>query len=237
MSVTETEIPAAPRRVRHLIVIPGGENPDGAGAAPVQGQLAVEALPLEASPSPFKVKLRVISQAVSASRQPGLPFVVLASTLISLAILGLVILHVMVDQYSFKVDALQTKVNTQQSALGQLRYQVSVSEAPQRVAAAAAQLGLGPASVVKVVGAPGSGVPLAGSTPVSSTAAAKPATGTTTTKPATTRPAPTAPAETVKPATTTAKPPATSGRVTGTVTATSPSPPQPTSSSPSQPTR
>lgn len=125
----------------------------GGGA---QAQLAVEALPLEVTAAPsFKLRLKVISRSVTASRTPGMPFIVLASILISVAVLGMVVLHVMVDQYSFRVDSLQAKVNTLHASLGQLSYQVSVAEAPQRVAAAAGQLGLTPATQIQVVTGPG----------------------------------------------------------------------------------
>jgi len=99
-----------------------------------------------------------------------MPFTFLASVLVSVAVLGLVVLHVMVDQASFRMDSLDSKVAAQQAQVRQLRYAVSVQEAPARVAAAAAQLGLVPAGQVQTVVGPGA------STPTSTAAAPSAAT-------------------------------------------------------------
>lgn len=148
---TSEPVPAAPSGAG-----PGAQvSMSAVGGA--QAQLAVETLPVEVPAPSFKLRLKVISRSVTASRTPGMPFVVLASILISVAVLGMVVLHVMVDQYSFRVDSLQTKVNTLQASLGQLSYQVSVAEAPQRVAAAAGQLGMTPATQIRVITGPGPG--------------------------------------------------------------------------------
>ena len=96
----------------------------------------------------------------------------LASVLVSVAVLGLVVLHVMVDQASFRVDSLDSRAAAQQAQVRQLRYAVSVQEAPARVAAAAAQQGLVPAGEVQAV------VGQAASTPTSTvTAPSTAATG------------------------------------------------------------
>ena len=178
----------APRRVRHLVVLPGGgagpgdpfprgpeaepaEEPSELGAFPAQaperfyptdgvvepltaGSLATaavaEALPDEGPSSHnLKFKLRVITRSVTSPKAPGLPFIVFASILVSLAVLGMVFLRVMVDQASFKVDDLGTRVTQQEAQLTQLRYAVSVQEAPDHIAARATQLGLVPAAKVQ----------------------------------------------------------------------------------------
>ncbi|HEU5002815.1 MAG TPA: hypothetical protein VFW71_08560 [Actinomycetota bacterium] len=184
-----------PRRVRHLVVLPGGGGLDDlfsadseAGSesgsesggreavAPTEvaerrgfrtfvptkavlepvtaGALATqavaEALP-DAVPSShnLKFKLRVITRSVTSPKAPGLPFIVFASILVSLAVLGMVFLRVMVDQASFKVDEVGTQVTQQQAQLTQLRYAVSVQEAPDHIAQRASQLGLVPAAKVQ----------------------------------------------------------------------------------------
>ena len=198
-----------PRRVKHLIVLPGGAEagpgpehaPPDAGdevrsdrARPGEARISpiprhaasVAEMPRHAAsvavaqpaealiPSSFKLKLTVIARSVSASRAPGMPFIFLASVLVSLAVLGLVVLHVMVDQASFRVDSLDSRAAAQQAQVRQLRYAVSAQEAPARVAAAAARLGLVPAGEVQTL------VGQAASTPTStvtapSTAAIRPA--------------------------------------------------------------
>ncbi len=233
----------APRRVRHLIVLPGGGSPgddvlaepdnhteptddparapDGApdrardegneperrapdvprflgpagspassvGAAAAAVQVA-EALPLEV-PQPFslRVKLKVISRSVTSTKAPGMPFIIFASVLVGLAILMLVVLRVMVDQASFRVDSLESQVTKQQAQLRQLAYAVSVQEAPGRVAALAAQAGLVPSSQVQtLVGAAVAGgtvtstasAPAAGPSPRSTTPSPQPRGGSRT---------------------------------------------------------
>ena len=212
-----------PRRVKHLIVLPGGvesgpgpehapaEPPDGVQAdqarpgedhaspfarsaasvvavpqqaASLAAAQAAEAVPAEAlAPSSFKLKLTVIARSVSASRAPGMPFTFLASVLVSVAVLGLVVLHVMVDQASFRIDSLDSKVAAQQAQVRQLRYAVSVQEAPARVAGAAAQLGLVPAGQIQTVVGTGASTPTStaaapGPTPPSKAAASPPSPGT-----------------------------------------------------------
>lgn len=179
-----------PRRVRHLVLLPGGaqpgasqvepepqaeEGPDGRASPtgeplepgfrtfhPTEGvlepvtsgslatQAVAEALPHEAPSSRnLKLRLRVITRSVTSPKAPGLPFIVFASILVSLAVLGMVFLRVMVDQASFKVDDLNAQVTQQQGQLTQLRYAVSVQEAPDRIAQKAAGLGLMPAAKVQ----------------------------------------------------------------------------------------
>ena len=173
---------AGPQRATIRIPFPTGAGVPGAATAPgaVMGtaaaQATAEALVLDADqPSSFKLKLKVISRSVTSPKAPGLPFIVLASMLVSVAVLGLVVLRVMVDQASFRVDDLGTKVTQQQSQLTQLRYGVSVQEAPDRLAAKAAGLGMIPANQVQPL------PPI----PAASTAARP--TGTTATSPGTGR--------------------------------------------------
>jgi hypothetical protein len=138
-----------------------------------------DAIPIEAAPAQsLRLKLRVISRSVTSSRAPGLPFIVFASVLVGAAIFALVVLHVMVDQASFRMDTLENQVTRQQAQLRELRYAVSVQEAPSRVAGLAAQAGLVPATTMQtLVGpAPGQGqtAPTATATP-STPGATKPA--------------------------------------------------------------
>jgi hypothetical protein len=194
----------APRRVRHLIVLPGGaehgaeqwaepwtdqgaEPEDGeAGAdqeapagdpspplpdprrharssAAAQGGAAsaapmTDAIPLEVSPAQsLRLKLRVISRSVTSTKAPGMPFIMFASVLVGAAIFALVVLHVMVDQASFRMDTLEGQVTAQQAQLRELRYAVSVQEAPGRVATLASQAGLGPATQIQTLVGPGPG--------------------------------------------------------------------------------
>ena len=208
----ETPVPpASPRRVRHLIVLPGGGAPEepagradraegyehrspgltaggqaaaeltarpgpppsalvGAGVAQAAAA-AAEALPLPATePQRLKLSLRVISRTVSAPRAPGIPFILFASALVSAAILCLVVLNVMVDQSSFRLGQLDGQVTAQQAQLGQLGYAVSVGEAPARIAALAARIGMVPAGQVKALAPTATAV-----TPATASASAAPA--------------------------------------------------------------
>lgn len=194
----------APRRVRHLIVLPGGGDPDdgagpeeagrvapaslsdgsewdwepdnddleaivedgespqpaqtwssgmgtGSGAAVAAAQVA-ETVPLEAPPAhSLRLKLKVISQTVTSTKAPGMPFIILASVLVSAAIFGLVLLRVMVDQASFRVDSLDSQVTKQEAQLRQLRFAVSVQEAPGQIASLASQAGLVPGTQMQTL--------------------------------------------------------------------------------------
>ncbi len=196
----------APRRVKHLIVLPGGadqraeqgadqwaeqgaepedgdaggeqEAPAGdpspprpdprgrsrsagaaqGGAASAAAAQITDAIPLEVSPAQsLRLKLRVISRSVTSTKAPGMPFIVFGSLLVGAAIFALVVLHVMVDQASFRMDTLESQVTAQQAQLRQLRYAVSVQEAPGRVATLATQAGLVPATQIQTLVGPGSG--------------------------------------------------------------------------------
>src|SRR5882762_859775 len=166
----------APRRVKHLIVLPGGAAPEdppsdaevpeqfwssgisqGRGASAAVAQLS-DAIPLEASPAQsLRLKLRVISRSVTSTKAPGMPFIIFASVLVGAAIFALVVLHVMVDQASFRMDTLESQVTKQQAQLRELRYAVSVQEAPGHVAGLAAQAGLVPASTMQTLVGPAPG--------------------------------------------------------------------------------
>jgi hypothetical protein len=77
--------------------------------------------------------------------------------LVGAAIFALVVLHVMVDQASFRMDTLESQVTKQQAQLRELRYAVSVQEAPGHVAGLAAQAGLVPASTMQTLVGPAPG--------------------------------------------------------------------------------
>ncbi|HWD71077.1 MAG TPA: hypothetical protein VG779_01000 [Actinomycetota bacterium] len=200
----------APRRVKHLIVLPGGaeqgaeqwadrwadrwaeqgtepedgeagadqETPAGdpspplpdprrherssgaaqGGAASAAAAQMADAIPFEVSPAQsLRLKLRVISRSVTSTRAPGMPFIIFASVLVGAAIFALVVLHVMVDQASFRMDTLESQVTAQQAQLRELRYAVSVQEAPGRVATLASQVGLVPATQIQTLVGPGPG--------------------------------------------------------------------------------
>jgi hypothetical protein len=172
----EDEEGVAPRRVKHLIVLPGGAAPEdppsdaevpeqfwspgiphGGGASAAVAQVS-GAIPLEASPAQsLRLKLRVISRSVTSTKAPGMPFIIFASVLVGAAIFALVVLHVMVDQASFRMDTLESQVTKQQAQLRELRYAVSVQEAPGHVAGLAAQAGLVPASTMQTLVGPAPG--------------------------------------------------------------------------------
>jgi hypothetical protein len=94
-----------------------------------------------------------------------MPFILFASVLVGAAIFALVVLHVMVDQASFRMDTLESQVTRQQAQVRELRYAVSVQEAPGRVANLASQAGLVPATQVQTLFGPGQTTP--NSTPTS----------------------------------------------------------------------
>jgi len=98
-----------------------------------------------------------------------MPFIVFASVLVGAAIFALVVLHVMVDQASFRMDTLESEVTAQQAQLRELRYAVSVQEAPGRVAALASQAGLVPATQIQTLVGPGPGAQTARTTPTATT--------------------------------------------------------------------
>jgi len=64
---------------------------------------------------------------------------------------------VMVDQASFRMDTLESQVTKQQAQLRELRYAVSVQEAPGHVAGLASQAGLVPASTMQTLVGPAPG--------------------------------------------------------------------------------
>ncbi|MGH2719914.1 MAG: hypothetical protein ACRDJU_15245, partial [Actinomycetota bacterium] len=194
---------AIPRRVRHLIVLPGGGVAEGAeaeprepvpgdrqepepstedyespaislpssltsvadgyprGSAATQAAAAVAPLEVPAHPS-LRLKLRVLSRTVTAPKAPTMPFIIFASVLVSLAVLGLVVLRVMVDQSSFHVDNLESRVAQQQSNLTELNYQVSVADAPGAIADRAAALGMVPATRIQPLPTPSAPAPVGG---------------------------------------------------------------------------
>lgn len=128
-------------------------------------QAAAAVAPLEAPAHlGLRLRLRVISRTVTAPKAPTMPFIVLASVLVSLAVLGLVVLRVMVDQASFHVDDLSTRVAQQQSSLTQLNYQVSVADAPGAIANRAAALGMVPATQIQPLPVPSVPASVGGST-------------------------------------------------------------------------
>jgi len=131
-------------------------------AAEGSAQAALDALPLELpAPSSFKLKLSVISRSVASSRRPGMPFIVFASVVVGLMVLGLVILHVMVDQASFRMNSLDAQVTRQQAQLRQLNYEVSLRAAPSRIASEALNLGLVPANQLQTLVGNGASQPTA----------------------------------------------------------------------------
>jgi outer membrane murein-binding lipoprotein Lpp len=133
------------------------------GSAAMAIQAATDALARQpAEHTSLRVRLKVISRTVTSPKAPGMPFIVFASILVSLAVLGLVVLRVMVDQASFRVDDLNAKVTQQQSQLTQLDYQVSVADAPDAVASRAAALGLVPATKIQPLPTPGAPAQAAG---------------------------------------------------------------------------
>ncbi len=183
-----------PRRVRHLIVLPGGNEerepeveaevgpeweaeatpellpvpaiplPLLAGPVPAQAAAAAVAAPVQIPAHPsLRLRLRVISRSVTAPKAPTMPFIILASVLVSLAVLGLVVLRVMVDQASFRVDDLSNRVAQQQSSLTELDYTVSVADAPGAIANRAAALGMVPATRIQPLPPPIAPAPAGGS--------------------------------------------------------------------------
>ena len=86
-----------------------------------------------------------------------MPFIIFASVLVGALIFALVVLRVMVDQASFRMDTLESQVTTQQAQLRELRYAVSVQEAPARVATLASQAGLVPATQIQTLVGSGPG--------------------------------------------------------------------------------
>lgn len=86
-----------------------------------------------------------------------MPFIIFASVLVGAAIFALVVLHVLVDQASFRMDTLESQVTAQQAQLRELRYAVSVQEAPGRIASLASQAGLVPATQMQTLVGPGLG--------------------------------------------------------------------------------
>lgn len=78
----------------------------------------------------------------SGTARAGLPFVAIALFAVALFVFGLVILHILVAQGSFRLQDLQSKVREEEGRRRQMLYQVARAESPVAVADAAARLGL-----------------------------------------------------------------------------------------------
>jgi hypothetical protein len=74
--------------------------------------------------------------------RPGIPFVAVASVAVGALVFGLVFLHIMLAQNSFRLADLQSKVAVEQDRHLRMRYQIAGAESPGRVADAAKSMGL-----------------------------------------------------------------------------------------------
>jgi cell division protein FtsL len=67
------------------------------------------------------------------------------------AVFGVVVAHVLLTQRQFRLDGLEQKAATEEARYERLRLQVAELEAPDRVIAAAQQLGMVPPATVTYV--------------------------------------------------------------------------------------
>lgn len=101
-------------------------------------------------PRPARRHLRLVAgeaDSAASRRRPEtgaarLPFVAIALLAVALFVFGLVILHILVAQGSFRLQDLQSKVREEEGRRRQMLYQVARAESPVAVADAAARLGL-----------------------------------------------------------------------------------------------
>lgn len=76
------------------------------------------------------------------ARRPAIGFVLAAGAVVAAFVFGLVLLHVVLAQSAFRLQNLSKQVAEEESRNRQMRYEVATAEAPERMADAAASIGL-----------------------------------------------------------------------------------------------
>lgn len=91
----------------------------------------------------LRTKARAFQRFPAASvSAPGMRFVAAASAAVMALIFGLVMLHILSAQASFRLESLHERVAREEVRHRQMRYEIAAAESPGRVAEAARSLGL-----------------------------------------------------------------------------------------------
>jgi cell division protein FtsL len=123
----------APARRATVSPSPARRNPTAAPAAPARPNLRV-------------VAPNTLTRAGRQRRARRLGAVL--STILVIAVFGVVAAHVVLTQRQFRLEALQKHATTEEARYERLRLQVAELEAPDRVVAAARELGMVPPATV-----------------------------------------------------------------------------------------
>lgn len=117
----------APRRRRHLVVLPGGR--------------AGERVPVRRRRKPSRGIPPLGWGRLTRSR-PGVRLVVVSTMVVAALVFGLVLLHILLAQSSFELERLRQQVANEEKRSRLMRYEVAHQTSPARVAEGAAQAGM-----------------------------------------------------------------------------------------------
>lgn len=104
----------------------------------------------EVAPKP-RPHLRVVppnTLSATGRRRRTRRLTVVGSTILIAALFGVVFAHVLLTQRQFRLDHLEQRATAEQAKYERLRLEVAQLEAPERVVAAAQQLGMVPPATV-----------------------------------------------------------------------------------------
>lgn len=144
----------------HLVALPGGKDaPRGKGKSR-SGKTA----PKQTRSPKRRRSDRMVARVASAFFIPlssplsssGVRFVATASAVLMAFIFGLVMLHILSAQASFRLEGLHERVEREEARYRKMRYEVASAESPARIADAARGLGMVPPAQRRyIVGPPG----------------------------------------------------------------------------------
>lgn len=109
-----------PVRKRHLVLIRGGRSTERRGSSGRRKPAARR----------------------KVARTPTARFAAAASVVVMGFVFGLVMLHILLAQASFRLEALHRRVADEEARHRRMRHEIAVAESPARIAEAAAGLGL-----------------------------------------------------------------------------------------------
>jgi cell division protein FtsI (penicillin-binding protein 3) len=109
-------------------------------------RFGADAAPVEA-PATTKARPRLVIVAPPRSTAGRLPFLILIGAVLVSGLLMLLMLHTLAAQDGFKVNALQTKLNTLTDTEQGLAQQVQQDSSPAKLRKAAAALGMVPSTI------------------------------------------------------------------------------------------
>lgn len=161
---TSTKAGPARRTGRpHLVALPGGKDSRSREFRGTRGARKGKSKPLRTPKRRRNDKktARVASTLFVPLSRPlsssGVRFVATASAVLMAFIFGLVMLHILSAQASFRLEGLHERVEREEARYRKMRYEVASAESPARIADAAKGLGMvAPAERRYIVG-PGGG--------------------------------------------------------------------------------